>query len=187
MKTQELRGFLSIENIENGSHIKKVKIITRLFENKHFVILKYGRNVIDAKDVFNKLNCRYNLGETWFISFNTPPSTESTASQNQDVYSLSFRLFNWINYRNMLFEPGIDRIFKEECLKNRYGFIIIPVYTLSSVQDGDHCRRQGNSTASESCSVELHFKTPCSSKMNAMNQALKSNLCRLIFNKEKID
>ncbi len=160
--TQELRGFLTVEIIKdnslrkfgiNGSDVKNIKIITRLFENKHFVILKYGRNVIDAKDVFNKLNCRYNLGETWFISF-----------KNQDVYSLSFRLFNWINYRNMLFEPGIDRMFKEECLKNRHGFIIIP----------------------DDYTTELHFKTPCSLKTNAMNQALKSNLCRLLFNKDKI-
>ena len=164
MGLQELRGFLSIENIENGNSvqdgdsgrrqgIRKIKIITRLFENKHFVILKYGTNVIDAKEVFNRLNSRYVLGETWFVSI------------DEDVYSLSFRLFNWINYRNMLFEDGVNRAFKDECLKNKYGSVIIP-------------------TIPEK--VVLHFKTPCSLKTNAMNQTLKSNLCRLLFNKDKI-
>ena len=135
---------------ESGMEDGNVRIVTRLFENKHFVILKYSSDLIKAKDVFNRINYRYNLGETWFISV------------GDEVYSLSFRLFNWINYRNMLFEFGIDRRFREQCLKGRCGFLLVKKPVL------------------------FHFKTTCNSRMNAMNETLKSNLCRLIFNKEVI-
>ena len=170
---QELRGFLSIENVENrrdgqGSHVKKIKIITKLFENKHFIILKYGKNIIDAKDAFNKINYRYALGETWFISLNG----------QDNIYSLSFRLFNWINYRNMLFEDGIDKAFKNECLKNKCGSLVI-------VHNGETTDHAAHRMSGMSYPL-FHFKTSCSLKMNAMNETLKSNLCRLIFNKEKI-
>jgi len=171
---QRLRGFLNIENIENGN-VKKIRIITRLFENKHFVILKYAPafdkisgqsrpDLIKAKDVFNRINYRYGLGETWFIS-------ESGNLFQDSVISLSFRLFNWINYRNMLFEEGIDKAFKEECLRNRFGSLVI-------VHNG------------ETTYPLFHFKTSCNRRptaaVNAMNETLKSNLCRLLFNKEKI-
>lgn len=90
-----------------------IKIITNVC-NEHFVILRYdSKNIIDAKKVFNKLNYKYSLQETWFMTL------------DKMIFSVSFNVYNWLKYKSMLYEDGISKEFRIKCLKNRYGFMVL--------------------------------------------------------------
>ena len=134
----------------------KLMLRTKVFEHKHFPILKYERNDIRAKEAYNKLNYRYNLGETWFFT--------CRERDEERIFSVSFRLFSWLTYRNMLFEPGICKDFRSQCLKAKCGSILMDK------------------------KYKFSFKTSYTLKrVNAMNESLKSSLCWILFKKKKVD
>jgi hypothetical protein len=111
MKFKTLRGVITV----HGKKVKAFQLISRVLDNKHFLILKYeGRNFILAKMAFNRLAHKWKLGETWFIGL--PDLTFA---------SITFKVFDWVDYRAMLFETGIDSDFRKKSLSNRYGSIVV--------------------------------------------------------------
>ena len=96
-----------------GRKLRQVRITTCICE-RHFPILRYeSRSMINVKRVFNKLNCKFPMGETWFLEL------------DRMIFSLSFNLFDWSKYKSMIYEKGISKEFRVRCMKDRYGSLAI--------------------------------------------------------------
>ena len=146
-KSDSLSGFMTVEK----DSIRGFRIISRVFDNRHFIILRYERpDVVLVNKCFNRLNYKHGLGETWFIT-----------DVAGNIFSLSFRMFPWLRYRSMLFEKGVDRDFCRSSLKDRFGCISVnPKNVKSDYPVGNYLYRVNES---------------------ASNMELKNNLCRLLF------
>jgi len=93
--------------------MKNIKITTKICD-KHFAILRYeSDDMISAKKVFNKLNCKFNFKETWFVSVDGM------------IFSISFCLYTWSKYKSMIYAKGISKNFREGCLKDRCGCLVL--------------------------------------------------------------
>ena len=89
-----------------------VNLTTRVYEsqNKHVPILVYeGRDIVNVKRIFNRIAERYPLGETWFFS------------HGDDYCTISFHVFDWLDFRGMICTAGISKRYKYECISNKCG------------------------------------------------------------------
>lgn len=154
MTSKPLRGLITIDK----SSVKSFKIMSKLFDNKHFVIIVYDAlnvNMSMVKYVFNKLNGKHRLGDTWFMEM-----------PDRKIASVSFKIFSWMKYRAMLFEPGIDQEFKRNCLDNKYASLDVdPNHGMKYLFDSGAYMKNNNWNAS----------------MDADN--LKKSFCMLVFGK----
>jgi hypothetical protein len=142
---KSLKGFMFLDD----ARVRNTFIISRVFDNRHFIILKYGKDVVEASHAFHKLNYKNDFGESWFM-----------VVHDGLIASISFKLFSWLKYKTLLFGKGIDRKFRDECLKNR----------CASLELGKP--------------VKLLFRTTPFDE--DVNTELKSSLCMLLFNKKNI-
>jgi predicted choloylglycine hydrolase len=93
--------------------MKNIKITTNICD-KHFAILRYeSGDMIDAKKVFNKLNYKFDFKETWFLLVDGM------------IFSISFCLYTWSRYKSMIYARGISKNFREGCVKNRCGSLVM--------------------------------------------------------------
>lgn len=148
------KGLVSMDESDSTGSIR---IISKLFRSKHFVILKYANDGMKVKDTFNRLNYKHKLGETWFVTI-----------PDGSVMSVSLKICRWIRYRSMLFDKGICREFRSECLKNRYAYLKI------------------NPSAKRDYPVGSFMFVINYGKKFEMD-SLRQHLCRLLFNKSNID
>ena len=94
-------------------NVKQVRITTCICD-RHFPILRYeSRSIINVKRVFNRLNCRFSMGETWFLEL------------DRMIFSLSFNLFDWSKYKSMIYMKGISKEFRVKCMKDRCGSFVV--------------------------------------------------------------
>jgi hypothetical protein len=111
----QIGGYMTVERLS----VKRLRLISKVLDSKHFVILMYPAGdsaLMDAVLTFRRLNCRYLLGETWFMEIDGYDGLPR-------VVSVSFKTVNWSRYKRMLFCSGIDRGFKLRCLKDGFASI----------------------------------------------------------------
>jgi hypothetical protein len=145
------RGFIVLEQVYS---VKKLKLISRVTQNKHFGIFKCGskhnqRGEFEATIFFSGLTTKYRLGESWILSI------------DDELYCISFKLMGWTLYKQMLFTYGMDKAFKEQCLKDKHGSILIGPDTKVEFIEKIHqkqeksCNRTDNLSLKDSISQML--------------------------------
>ena len=157
IKDSLIKGFITVEE---KPEIKCVRIITRLFSNRHFAILKYkDTSLIDNMLEFNHLNRENKFGETWFVEVDKPKA----------MFSFSVGVVPWGMYKSAIFSKRVDSDFKKKSIKDRYGsFVVYPdsVLTLCS-KSFTGKRRMRND--------------------NGLSDKVKNTLKGILFDKREID
>jgi len=114
---QSIKGLnIEFETLDGmAESVEKFTIKSIVVGGKHFIILRL-RDKCDIADIsifckFMKL--KYNVKEMYvFRSYN-----------NDVIYYVGVKLFNWFTYRNILFSSMVCKEYKDEVLKKRYGGI----------------------------------------------------------------
>jgi hypothetical protein len=161
-KKVELSGYMTVENSYSGvskgfpPFVRKFRIASNVLDGKHFIMLRYLKahpTITEAMMTFNRLNAKYLLGETWFMEINYGVGKSYLAS-------VSFKTVNWVKYKRVLFEKGLDESFRRKCLKDGY----------ATLEMNPH----------------LGLRFLFANCVDKDNMQLKKNFCKLVFNVNNI-